>query len=80
MAGLPFVASGTMSFEPVDEGIGRGILGAELGVTNTIATVFSSLNCGSRTDATSFVPWTSSKIRCGACPSPFTSITIGSAR
>ena len=30
--------------------------GAELGVTKTIATVFSSLNCGARTEATSFVP------------------------
>ena len=34
--------------------------GEEVGVTKTIATVFSLLNCGFATEATSFVPTTPS--------------------
>ena len=46
-AGPPRVAAGTMSFRsrPTRLSVAASC-GAELGVTNTIATVFSSLNCG----------------------------------
>ena len=60
-AGAALVAAGTTSFRsrPTSSSVAWSC-GAELGVTKTIATVFSLLNCGLRTDATPFRPCTPS--------------------
>ena len=56
-ASPPAVAAGTTSLRSRSTSLSvASSCGAESGVTKTIATVFSSLNCGLPTDATSWSP------------------------